>query len=126
MIKATQVIVSGVNCLIEADVIQEVEKALESARCAYINLNNMTSIMPAMKQHPLLPMVKAQLCDAIIILDPEDSGPCPKPPLPPPLWRVGRKVGHTIYRDNVLVGMMDTPELAQLVMDAMNLNDRTK
>ena len=70
MIDATLFEFNDVRWLLEADVAQEVDKALESARCAYINLNNMTSMMPTMKQHPLLPMVKAQLCDAIIILDP--------------------------------------------------------
>lgn len=28
------------------------------------------------------------------------------------MWRVGRKVGRTLYRAEQLVGMMDTPELA--------------
>lgn len=43
-------------------------------------------------------------------------------------WRTGRKVGRTIYRQNgvdpadgdTLIGLMDTPELAQLVVDAVN------
>lgn len=44
-------------------------------------------------------------------------------------WRTGRHVGRTIYvqpgdgpdRDrDVLIGMMDTVELAQLVVDAVN------
>lgn len=36
-------------------------------------------------------------------------------------WRVGRKVGRTIYdeRDR-LIGMMDTPRLARLVVDRFN------
>jgi hypothetical protein len=42
--------------------------------------------------------------------------------LPPAGWRVGRKVGRTIYNDDdILIGVMDTPELAQLVVDALNL-----
>lgn len=36
------------------------------------------------------------------------------------MWRVGRKLGRTVYRDDVLVGMMDTAELAQAVVNAMN------
>ncbi len=38
----------------------------------------------------------------------------------PPVWRVGRKVGRTVYVDDVLVGIMDTPELAAEVVAAMN------
>lgn len=44
------------------------------------------------------------------------------------MYRVGRKVGRTIYRqseydpsdDDELVGMMDSRELAKLAVDAMN------
>ena len=36
------------------------------------------------------------------------------------MWRVGRKVGRTLYRDEQLVGLMDTPELAAEVVEAMN------
>jgi hypothetical protein len=36
-------------------------------------------------------------------------------------WRVGRKVGRTIYDANdVLIGTMDTPELARIVVEAVN------
>lgn len=35
-------------------------------------------------------------------------------------WRVGRSVGRTIYIGDRLVGLMDTPELAQQVVDAVN------
>jgi hypothetical protein len=35
-------------------------------------------------------------------------------------WRVGRKLGRTLYRDEVLVGMVDTPEIATAIVDAMN------
>ncbi len=46
-------------------------------------------------------------------------------------WRVGRKVGRTIYRmvgtepsdDDELVGMMDTAELAKQFVDAKNVWD---
>lgn len=36
-----------------------------------------------------------------------------------PIWRVGAKVGRTIYRDNVLVGVMDTPGLAGEIVNAI-------
>lgn len=43
-------------------------------------------------------------------------------------WRVGRKVGRTIYaqigsephEDDVLIGVMDTPELARAAVEAHN------
>jgi hypothetical protein len=41
-------------------------------------------------------------------------------------WRTGSKVGRTIYivtpehPEGMLVGLVDTPELAQLVVDAVN------
>jgi hypothetical protein len=43
-------------------------------------------------------------------------------------WRVGRSLGRTIYiqdgddasKDDLLIGMMDTPELAELVVAAVN------
>ena len=45
-----------------------------------------------------------------------------------PLWRVGRKVGRTVYvqsgpepsDDDRLIGLMDTPDLARLVVEAVN------
>lgn len=37
-----------------------------------------------------------------------------------PRWRVGTKLGRTLYRDNVCVGMVDTPELAAEIVAAMN------
>jgi hypothetical protein len=47
------------------------------------------------------------------------------------MWRVGRKVGRTIYYqtgtepsdDDELVGVMDTPQLAALVVQAVNAAD---
>lgn len=36
------------------------------------------------------------------------------------LWRVGRKVGRTIYIGDALVGMMDTERLAKEVVEALN------
>ncbi len=36
-------------------------------------------------------------------------------------WRIGRKVGRTIYnRDDELIGMMDTPYMAALVVECVN------
>lgn len=35
-------------------------------------------------------------------------------------WRVGRKLGRTIYRDDECVGMVDTPEIAAAIVAAMN------
>ena len=36
------------------------------------------------------------------------------------MWRVGRKVHRTIYLDDRLVGLLDTPELASQAVDALN------
>lgn len=35
-------------------------------------------------------------------------------------WRVGHSLGRTLYRDEVLVGMVDTAELAAEIVNAMN------
>jgi hypothetical protein len=35
-------------------------------------------------------------------------------------WRVGRKLGRTIYKDDVCVGMVDTPALAEEIVATMN------
>ncbi len=35
-------------------------------------------------------------------------------------WHQGRKVGRTLYREDVLVGVVDTPELAAAIVAAMN------
>jgi hypothetical protein len=35
-------------------------------------------------------------------------------------WRVGRKLGRTIYKDDVCVGMVDTPAIAERIVTAMN------
>jgi len=35
-------------------------------------------------------------------------------------WRQGRKVGRTLYFDDILVGMVDTPNLAAAICAAMN------
>ncbi len=34
--------------------------------------------------------------------------------------RIGRKLGRTLYRDEVCVGMVDTREIAKAIVDAMN------
>ena len=39
---------------------------------------------------------------------------------PEPVWRVGRKVGRTLYRHGQLVGMVDTREMAATICEAMN------
>ena len=38
-------------------------------------------------------------------------------------WRVGTKVGRTIYRNEELVGVMDTRELATEIVAAFNAHD---
>jgi hypothetical protein len=35
-------------------------------------------------------------------------------------WRVGRKLGRTLYREDLCVGMVDTPELAADIVKRMN------
>jgi hypothetical protein len=37
-----------------------------------------------------------------------------------PRWRVGQKLGRTLYRQDRCVGMVDTPELASEIVAAMN------
>jgi hypothetical protein len=54
---------------------------------------------------------------------PAHNASCPEVPAAEgtsPEWRVGRKVGRTIYRNDVLAGMMDSPELAAMVVEALN------
>ena len=34
-------------------------------------------------------------------------------------WRVGRKVGRTLYVGDALIGLMDTPQLAEQVVSAV-------
>jgi hypothetical protein len=40
--------------------------------------------------------------------------------MPEPRWRVGRKLGRTLYLDGQCVGMVDTPTLATSIVVAMN------
>jgi hypothetical protein len=35
-------------------------------------------------------------------------------------WRVGNKVGRTLYLEGKLVGMVDTEELAKAIVERMN------
>jgi hypothetical protein len=35
-------------------------------------------------------------------------------------WRVGRKLGRTLYLDDVLQGIMDSPDIAARICAAMN------
>jgi hypothetical protein len=37
-----------------------------------------------------------------------------------PRWRVGRSLGRTLYLDDKVIGMVDTPELAARIVAAMN------
>lgn len=47
----------------------------------------------------------------------------PPPEQAPPRWRVGRKLGRTLYKDGVFCGTMDTPELAAAIVEAMNAKE---
>jgi hypothetical protein len=40
-------------------------------------------------------------------------------------WRVGRKLGRTLYDGEVFVGLMETRELAEQVVEAMNGRERS-
>jgi hypothetical protein len=37
-----------------------------------------------------------------------------------PRWRVGQKLGRTLYKNNHCVGMVDSPELAAEIVACMN------
>lgn len=39
---------------------------------------------------------------------------------PPPRWRVGKSLGRTLYVDDRCIGMVDTAELAESIVAAMN------
>jgi len=47
----------------------DVHQALEMARCAKINLENMVEMMPVLASHPLLPVVNMQIDECIAALD---------------------------------------------------------
>lgn len=36
------------------------------------------------------------------------------------MWRVGTKLGRTLYENEVFVGVVDTPEIAERIVRAMN------
>ena len=38
-------------------------------------------------------------------------------------WRTGRKLGRTLYKDDVCVGMVDSTELASEIVEAMNFTE---
>ena len=48
-------------------------KALEYARCADINLDNLAKMMPGLTQHPFLQIVKEQIASCIKELDDEEA-----------------------------------------------------
>lgn len=39
-------------------------------------------------------------------------------------WRTGRSLGRTLYEGDDLIGLMDTPALAERVVEAVNARDR--
>ncbi len=41
-------------------------------------------------------------------------------------WRVGRKLGRTLYKDEVCIGMVDTPALAAEIVARMNAEETPK
>lgn len=56
------------------------------------------------------------------VLSPTTVAP-PTPPVlvaPAPVWRVGVESARIVYKNNMPVGVMDTPELASAVVTAMN------
>lgn len=59
--------------------------------------------------------------DATTVLDAADAAL--RDIADPSDYRTGRKLGRTIYRDDILIGVMDTPELGALVVAALNAHD---
>lgn len=54
----------------------------------------------------------------------DDTGTPASEPTPlVPQWRVGTKLGRTLYRDGVCVGMVDTPEIAAEIVTEMNASE---
>jgi len=43
-----------------------------------------------------------------------------------PRWRVGRKLGRTLYLDNEVVGMVDNGELAEAIVRDLNASGNWK
>jgi hypothetical protein len=52
---------------------QKLEQALEMARCADINMDNLAKWQPAVTQNPLFVLVRAQLRGAIDLLEGGDG-----------------------------------------------------
>ena len=48
--------------------------ALELARCVEINIENMVTIMPVLKMHPLLSVVQLQIKECIAALEAAEHG----------------------------------------------------
>lgn len=44
----------------------------------------------------------------------------------PDRWRTGRSVGRTLYIGDELVGVMDTPELARQVVEAIHATEQAR
>lgn len=58
-----------------------------------------------------------------------DAGACT--PIPaegtkPEIWRVGRKLGRTLYIGDHCIGIVDTPELAAKIVESVNINNPTE
>lgn len=52
---------------------QKLEHALEMARCADINMDNLAKWQPAVTQNPMFALVRAQLRGAIDLLEGSDG-----------------------------------------------------
>ena len=46
--------------------------------------------------------------------------PPASPPTDQPTWRVGKSLGRTLYCDEHCIGIVDTPDLAAAIVEAMN------
>lgn len=72
--------------------------------------------------------------EALRVLDASPVAPVPRsdnagrsddPTSAGPRWRVGRKLGRTLYRDEVFVGSVDTPSIAHKIVETMNAAAQT-
>lgn len=52
----------------------------------------------------------ADIVPELRVVDKEEAGP----------WRVGRKLGRTVYCDEKFVALFDEPRMAKLIVDTMN------
>jgi len=67
------------------------------------------------------PLERRAICKwAATVIESVPSVAIPKPVEREARWRTGRKVGRTIYCDDVLVGMMDTPAMAANAVACLN------